>query len=132
MKLNNTFNTRNIKDYKFENYKYRYSFSDLVFEIMEINIEDISVRLHEECNIDDMIVCQDFVIQVKDKDLKRLMERYKKYFEATDTRYLDMRNKMVDIIVKDRNVLKLFNIYDTYLQIKKEIGEQFFAIEVTI
>jgi len=131
MKLNNVFNTRNIKDYKLENDKFSYSFSDLVFEIINFNIDKICVRLYEQ-DIDDEIVCQDFAIHVKDKDLKRLMERRKRYFEAGDKRYLDMKNRIVDTMVKDRNVLKLFNIYDTYLRIKKEICEQFFAIEVTI
>jgi len=131
MKMTNNFNTRNIKDYNLEGDTYTYSFSDLTFDIIRLDVNEIYIRLYEE-EEGDLLICQDFIIQVKSDKLKKLIERRKNYKIANDKRYINMLEKIVYMIVKDRNVLELFNIYDRYLQLKKEMSEQFYGIQVVI
>ena len=129
--MTNNFNTRNIKDYNSEGDTYTYSFSDLSFDIIGLDVNEIYIRLYEE-EAGDLLICQDFIIQVKSDKLKKLIERRKNYKIANDKRYINMLEKIVYMIVKDRNVLELFNIYDRYLQLKKEMSEQFYGIQVVI
>ena len=126
-----TFHTRNIKDYQLENDKYAYTFSYVTFGIIAFNVDKITIRLYEE-ETDDWLVCQDFNIQVEDEELKKLITRRENYIIANDKRHKDMQEKIVYKIVQNKQVLELFNIYDTYLQLKKEMSEQFYSIQVTI
>ena len=131
MILNNNFDTRNIKDYRYENDKYFYTFSDVIFKIINLNVDIIHIRLYEY-ETDDSIVCQDFIIQVKDEELKKWITMCEKYVIGKDKRYKEMIERIVYKIVQSKQVLELFNIYDTYLQLKKEMADDFYNVQVVI